>query len=261
LAEDETAAAVADIENNAALSCVEEVRADFAVCVEHRDVIDVHVRGNIARTKLLRDQLFIGALGSKDAEVHHYGDLCAGPGFESTINGSPLGRFEVGCLDADDEAGKFLDHVGGSSGIHVTCVLFRWLGAHAATYDIQKGEDASLGAVDDAVFEVGKILVPGAAGVGDGGDAAAEREAVGVDTVVAIVGVDGSRPGVDVGVNVNEARSDIEAFGVDGFCRVSCGNVFLEGGDFVISNGDVANFVNVVFEVEDRSVLDEEVVF
>src|SRR5262249_23492008 len=147
------------------------------------------------------------------------------------------------------------------SGVHVICVLLSRLRAHAAADDIQKSEDACFGAIDDAVFEVGKILVTGAAGISDGGDATAEGEAVGIKRVVAVVAVPQASSGIDVSVNINKTGSDVKTLGVDGLSSVRSGNVFSDGSNFVVANGDIADFVNVVFWVEDRSVLDEEVVF
>src|SRR5262249_17860997 len=67
--------------------------------------------------------------------------------------------------------------------------------------------------------------------------------------------------GIDVSVNINKTGSDVKTLGVDGLSSVRSGNVFSDGSNFVVANGDIADFVNVVFWVEDRSVLDEEVVF
>lgn len=167
----------------------------------------------------------------------------------------------MGGLDADEKARKFLNHVGGGGGIHVICILLCRLGAHAAANDIEEGKDASFGAVNDAIFEVGKVFVTRAAGVGDGGDAAAEGEAVGIDAVVAIITINETCTGVDVSVNVDEAGRDVQAFGVDGLCGVSGEDVFFYGGDFAIANGYVTNFMDVVHGVKDGGVFDKQVVF
>jgi len=164
-------------------------------------------------------------------------------------------------FDADDEAGEFLGHSRSGGRVHVICVLFcgRW--AHAAADDAEKGEDASFGAVNDAIFEVGKILVAGAAGVGDSRYTTAESEAVGIDAVISVVGVAEAGAGVDVSVNVNEAGSEVETFGVDGLGGVRCRDIFFDSGDFVIANGNVVDFVEIIFLVDDGSAFDKEVVF
>ena len=261
LAKIETAATVADVENNAALFCVEEIRADFTVGVEHRNVVNVHVRGAVARAKFLCDELFVGAFGAEDAEVHHDGNLRGNAGFESVIHSGPFRRFEVGSLDADDEAGELLGHRRSGGGVHVTCVLLGGGRTHAAADDVEKGEDAGFGAVNHAIFEVGKILVAGAAGIGNGRYATAEGETVGIDAVIAIIGVAEAGAGVDMGVNVNEAGSEVEAFGVDGFGGVRRRDIFFDSGDFVVADGNVTDFVEIVLWVEDGGAFDKEVVF
>src|SRR5262249_50928372 len=86
LARVEAAAAMADVENNAALFRVEKIGTNFALRVEHGDEINVHVSGDVAGAKFLRDELFVRALGAEDAEVHHDRNLREIAGFEGTID-------------------------------------------------------------------------------------------------------------------------------------------------------------------------------
>ena len=64
-----------------------------------------------------------------------------------------------------------------------------------------------LRAIDDALLEVLEVAPARAAGIGDGGHAVAQREAVGIHAVVAGVGAALAGAGVDVDVNVDRARA------------------------------------------------------
>src|SRR5262249_51477119 len=86
-------------------------------------------------------------------------------------------------------------------------------------------------------------------------------KAVGVDRIVAVIAAAKAGAGVDVCMNVYEAGCQKKALGIDSFCGVGSGNGFFDGGDFVVSNGDVADFVKIVFGIEDGGVLEEQIVF
>ena len=64
-------------------------------------------------------------------------------------------------------------------------------------------------AVDDPRLEILEVPPAGAAGVGHGRDARAEREAIGIDAVVAGVGPPLAGAGEDVHVDVDQARRDV----------------------------------------------------
>src|SRR3954467_394987 len=112
-------------------------------------------------------------------------------------------------LDADDQAGILERHFSGSITVHVLEILLEVRSAHAAAHDIEHGQNTRFGAVDNALLEVLEVAPAGTAGVNDGGDAYAEGKAVGINAVVAGIGITLTSPGIDVSMNVNEAGSDI----------------------------------------------------
>ena len=260
LGKDKAAAAVAYVENDATLFRFEKVRADFLVFVEHGDEIDVHVCGDVARAELFGDEIGVRTLGAKDAEVNHDGYVGEITRFKCAIHRGPFGTGEMGSFDADDEARVLLDDGGRGGGVHVRDVLLGLARPHATADDVEKGDDPGERAVDDAVLEVGKIFVTGATGVGDGGCTTAEGETVWINRVVSIVSAAESGAGVDVDVNVHEAGSNVQAGSVDGTRGTGSREIFFDRDDFVVLDGDVTNFVGVVFCVEDGSTFDEEIV-
>ena len=86
-----------------------------------------------------------------------------------------------------------------------------------------------------------KFRQPDAAGVGDGGDADAQREAVGIEAVVAGVGSALAGAGEDVDVDVDEPGRDVEARGVDDLEGVGRIDVGGDGRDLAVRDGDVAD--------------------
>ena len=91
-----------------------------------------------------------------------------------------------------------------------------------------------------------KLRQPDAAGVGDGGHADAEREAVGIDAVVAGVGSALAGAGEDVDVDVDQAGRDVEPGDVDDLERVGGVDVRGDGRDLAVRDGDVAHGADLV---------------
>ena len=131
---------------------------------------------------------------------------------------------------------------------------------HAGADDVDEGEDAGTGVVDDAAAELGEVSPAGGAGVGDGGDAVGDGHGIGRDGEVAVAPGVVAKAGEDVDVDVDEARSEVEAGDIDRLLCGAGGNRGLDGGDLAIANGDVALGVDVVLGVDDVAVAEDEVV-
>ena len=118
----------------------------------------------------------------------------------------------MGRLDSDDVLTVALDCCSAGNGVHIGGVLL-WGAGHASTDDIDKGEDAGDGRVDDGLFEMCKVLVPSAARIDAGGDSV--RQVVGVGEEPSV------KAAVHVQVDVDEAGGYIEA-GDIGLSFVRC---------------------------------------
>ena len=150
------------------------------------------------------------------AEVHHHRHVGQRAGLDGTLDRRPLRALVVRGLDADDDVAMPAGHVGGGLHVHVGEVLLERAAAHAVADDVEEREHARLRAGDDPIVEVLEVAPAGAAGVGDGRHAGAEREAVGIDAVVARVGPSFAGARVDVRVDVHQARRHVQAGRVDG---------------------------------------------
>src|SRR5262249_39763670 len=107
-------------------------------------------------------------------------------------------------FESHDDIRELLGHLRGSVRIHLGRILFD-LAAHSGCDDIQEREYTSFGPIDDTVLEIWKIAPTGATRVCNRRDAAAERETVRVDAVVAVIDAAKTGSGVDVRVNVHQA--------------------------------------------------------
>ena len=155
--------------------------------------------------ELLRHQLGQRAFGLVRAEVDHHRHVRERAGFDRALDRRPLGAGVVRRLDADDQPWMPARHVRGRLRLHVREVLLERAAAHAVADDVEKGEDAGLRAIDDALLEILEVAPAGAAGIGDRRHADAQREAVRIDAVVAGVRAPLARAGVDVRVDVDRA--------------------------------------------------------
>ncbi len=71
-------------------------------------------------------------------------------------------------------------------------------------HDVEEREDAGPGASDDGLAEDLEVTPAGGAGVGHGGHAGAQREVVGIDAVLARVGIAFAGAGENVHVDIDE---------------------------------------------------------
>jgi hypothetical protein len=63
-----------------------------------------------------------------------------------------------------------------------------------------------------------------------------------------------------VNVDVDQAWRDVQARGIDGFRRLRRWDVYGDGGDLAILDGDVANSIDPVPAVDDVAALEEHVI-
>jgi hypothetical protein len=153
-------------------------------------------------------------------------------------------------LDAHDGVFVAQGHVGGGFSVHLGEVLFGRAG-HAFSDDVQEGEDTGFGAIDDTILEVRKIAPSGTAGVGHGGDARAEGEAIRVDAVVAAVGAALSGAGVYMHVHIDQAGGDIQARDIHDFAGPGGRNIGGDGGDLAVRNSHVQDRAGLALAVDD----------
>ena len=117
-----------------------------------------------------------------------------------------------------------------------------------------------LDAIDHVVFEIGEIAPAGAARVRHGGHAAAEREAIGIDAVVARIGAARARSGVDVHVDVDETRRDVQPFNIDYLAGLVCCNGGCDVGNLMIFDRNVPDGIDVVLRIDHVAVLEKKIV-
>src|SRR5205814_8606357 len=129
---------------------------------------------------------------------------------------------------------------------HVGEVLLELVAPHAGADDVEERQDAGLGAIDDAILEVVETSPPRRSGIGDGGDAGPQREAVRIQAVVAGVGSTLGRSGVHVNVNVDESGRYVESGRIDDFQGVRGVDVRGDGCNFSVGHRDVTDCADVV---------------
>ena len=110
----------------------------------------------------------------------------------------------------------------------------------------RKAKTRVLAPIDDPRLEVLEVPPARAAGVGHGRHARAEREAVGIDAVVAGVRPPLAGPGEDVHVDVDQSRRHVQARDVDGLEGASRVDLRRHGGDLAAADGHVADGVDLV---------------
>ena len=131
---------------------------------------------------------------------------------------------------------------------------------HARSDDVEEGEDAGVGVVDDAATELGKVAPAGGASIGDGGNAVGDAHGVDWNGEVAVAPGVVAKSGEDVHVDVDEPGREIETGDVDGFLGGAGGNGWFDGGDLAVANGYVTFRVDVVFRIDDVAVAKDEIV-
>ena len=110
------------------------------------------------------------------------------------------------------------------------------------------------------LLEVVEIAVTGTARVGHRRDARSERKIIGPDAVVARVGVDFAGAGVDMNVNVDQARRHIQTGCVHHFEGAGRIDVRRHRGNLAVANRDVANRAHLVLGVNDVTALQQQIV-
>lgn len=183
-----------------------------------------------------------------------------GPCYDGVFDGSPFGAGIVRGFNAYDDTRIFFGHFGGRGGLHVRLIVFILGSAHTGANDIEESEDASFGTVDDVSFEILEIFVAGGACVGNGGNAIAEGEAVGEERVIACVGTLFPGAGVNVDVDVDEARGDVQAHKVDGFEGAGRIDGFGDFGDLAFSNRDVVDGAEAIPGIDEVTVFEKQII-
>ena len=259
-APEETAAAVADVEDDAALARLDEsgIRlAGYQLVAQAR----VHVRVDVARPQLLRDEVRERPLvGVVVAEIDHHRNVRRRCRFDRALDRGPFRSGVVRGLDADDRPLVLLRHRRGRLRIHVGEVLLELPAAHPVADDVDEGQHARARAIDDARLEVLEVPPARPAGIGHRRDANAERETVGIHAVVAGIRAGLAGAGVDVGVDVDQAGRDVQPRDVNRLAGL--GRVDFRRDERDLAGGDrhVADGVDAVPRVDDVAAAQEEVV-
>ncbi len=144
--EGEGAAAVADVELDAALAGVEHVRGGFAVGAEQRRGHAEDVGADVSGAEDGFDHVLVG-LVVEPAEVDHDRQVIAGAGLDGLLDGGVVGLLPVGGLDADDDVAVLGDGLRDGIDVHVVLVLLGDVALifHARADNVDEGEDAGLG--------------------------------------------------------------------------------------------------------------------
>ena len=196
--------AVTDVEQHAAFSRFPERRVHFARWILLAADSGVHVRVNVIRPQLDGDELRERTLRSSRTEIDHHGNVGQRARFNGALDGRPFRSGEVRGLDAHDDARIPARHVGGRLCGHVLQILLEFSAAHAVPDDVQERQNASRGAIDDALLEVLEIAPARSADVDDRRDARTRRHDIGIDAVVTGIGSGLARSRVHMRVNVDE---------------------------------------------------------
>ena len=151
-------------------------------------------------------------------------------------------------------------HLRGRLRLHVREVLLELPSPHAVADDVEEGEDARAGAVDDPLLEVGEVPPAGASRVHHRRDAHPQREAVGVEAVVAGVGALLARAREDVDVHVHEARGDVETGDVHDLEGLGGIDLRGDGRDLPAGDRHVAHGARPALRVDDVPAAEQQVV-
>ena len=158
LAKEKAPAAVAHVEDHAALASLEQIRQHILLRVQHGHPIQIHVCRNIAGAHFAQHQLLVRALRPEGAEVHHHRDIGQSSGLDSSIHGYPFRPRVVGCLDAHNQAWIFFGHGCRGLGVHLRNVLLIRGSAHARTHNIQECQYTRFRAVNDVRLEILEVF-------------------------------------------------------------------------------------------------------
>ncbi len=163
-------------------------------------------------------------------------------------------------LDPDDQTFVAKRHLRRRLRFHVGQVLLELVAPHAVADDVEKRQHAGPGPIDDALLEI--VEAPPARGsrVHDRGHARAQREAVGIQAVVAGIGSSLARAGVHMDVNVDEPRRHVVSRRIDHFQGVGRIDVRCDCRYLSVRNGHIANRADPVPGIDDVAALQQEVV-
>ena len=150
----EASAAVADVEDDAALPALEKRRVRLARGAELAPEPGINVGVDVARPQLLREQLGKRLLRKDPAEIDHDGDAGHRARLDGSLHGRELRAGVMSRLDADDQAFVPQRHLGRRLGFHIVQVTLESHAAHAVADDVEEREDARAGAVDDPFLEI-----------------------------------------------------------------------------------------------------------
>ena len=183
-------------------------------------------------------------------------------GLDGLLHGDEVGLLPVCGLNADDDVAVLFDGLRKRIEVHVVFVLLGDIVVigHARSDNVDEGEDAGGGIVNDAATELGKVTPARGAGVGDGGNAVWDGHDVGGDGEVAVAPGVVAKSEEDVHVDVDEPGREIETGDVDGLFGGAGGNGRFDGGDLAVENGYVPFRVDVVFRIDDMAVAKDEIV-
>jgi len=272
IAEPEAAGAMADVENNAALAGFEHDGIQLAVRENNGKLLREDVGVNVAGPGFFENEVGVGAIGTGPKVVHDRaiggcgtgnGAIDGGPGLVLAIPGlvGPV----MGGFHTDDEVGIFVDGVGAAFDVHFINTLFE-AAAHAVGNNVEESEDTDAGVIHDTLFFLKKGFGTGGTGVDHGGDPRGEDEVGGngirfdVRTSFGFKPIERSATGSDVDVDIDQARSDVEAGDVDDLFCGGGGNVFFDSGDSSGGDGDIHEAVNVIGGVDDVAAFEEDLV-
>src|SRR4051812_20428997 len=213
----EAATTSAGVEEDAALTAIDE---SFAWAHRGRILFvaqtGVHVGVDVSWPQLLIEQVIERtSVGVVFTKVDHDGDVSFRTCNYRLLYRSPLRASVVCRLNADHDVRIFEGHLCGGFTVHIGLVVLVFAAAHASAHDVEHGENASSGTIDDFFLEVFEVTPARAARVYHGGNSRTEGKSVGRDAVVAGIGV--ALPGVDEGMEVyiDKAGRDIKTLDVD----------------------------------------------
>ena len=203
--------AVPYVEQNAPFACLEQVRQQPSLIIQHRYRRVVAMRVDVAWTQFLQHQFLKRPFGAEFAEVHHHRNVGDFARFYSTLDRRPVGPAIVGDLDADDDVSIGHGQFRGGLGVHIGYVLLLVVTGHADAADIQESQHPRARAVDHGPLKLREVAAPRRAGVDHGRNADTQGEGVGKDTGIAARQVLPLRPGEDVRVQIDQAGNKVQA--------------------------------------------------
>ena len=119
--------------------------------------VGVHVGHDVARPQVLEQQVFERERGRVVAEVDHHRHVHGGSRLDRTLDRIPFSARIMRDLDPDDRGRVLLDPHRGEPRVHVAEVLLDRAALHARADDVDEGEHAGAGAIDDLFLELREV--------------------------------------------------------------------------------------------------------